>query len=457
MVKTSELRDQRAKHYDEAREIGERANTEKREFTADERTRMDEILKLMDTMAQDISRLERLEAHSRDASEAEWKASLKRISEPLPHEDPESKHKYSLCRAILRSADGQLDGLEGECHQEISKRIGKKSAGPLGFFMPTNLRMRTDLHPNYRVGGRPVKAMGRVEQRIDDTTAGAGAVLTRWDTTWIEFLRSKMVLNQLGPRVFTDMHGNFQMPLQTGIGTVSWVAESTAVSTTAQTIGQVLFTPKTVGAFTDMSRRFLEQLSIDPELFVREDLSAILARGIESAAYNGTGAPQPTGIMQLAGITAISEGTNGGPPTWIITCQLEEALGKANALQGNLANVCTPQALATFKQTAKQGTGQTSYYPRMLIDEDRLLNNYQILPTNLLPSNLTKGTGTNLSSLIFGNWSEAMLAFWSGMDVLVDPYTGGAAGTLRIVVLQDVDFEVRHVPSFVILNDMVTA
>ena len=42
---------------------------------------------------------------------------------------------------------------------------------------------------------------------------------------------------------------------------------------------------------------------------------------------------------------------------------------------------------------------------------------------------------------------EAILAFWSGMDVLVDPYTGGPAGTIRIVVLQDCDFEFRHFPA----------
>jgi HK97 family phage major capsid protein len=455
MPKACELRSERAKIHDEARLLGEKAAAEKREFTADERVAMDAHLKKLDELAADISRLDRLDSHAKITTPEQFERELKRVSEPLPCDLPANKGKYSLCRAITRAADKRLDGLEGETHQEISRRIGKSSAGPLGFFMPTSARMAWDTHPNFRVGGQRLVS-SNVERRIDDTTAGAGAVLTRWDTTWIEYLRARMVLNQLGIKTLTDMHGNFQLPSQTGIGTVSWVAESTGVSATAQTIGQVLFQPKTVGAYTDMSRRFLEQLSIDAELFVREDLAAILARGIETAVYNGTGSPQPTGILQNGSITqVVSNGTNGGYPTYSDFVQLEELLGKANADLGNLAYVCTPGVKGSLKQIPVQGQGQTSYYP-IFIWQNGQVNEYPIYSTNLLPSNLTKGSGTNLSATIFANWSDAVLAFWSGMDVLVDPYTGGAAGTIRIVVLQDCDFEVRHTASFAYMNDVQT-
>lgn len=455
-MKACELRQKRAKIYDQARDLGERAATEKRDFTGDERTSMDQWLAEMDILAADISRIERLESHAKE-TETQWRNNVKRISEPLPHEIAGEKHEYKISRAIMGAADGKLDGLEREVSDEISLRIGKKPVGPLGFFMPSRMRMKWETHPNFRVGGQRL-VPHQVERRIDDTTAGAGAVLTRWDTTWIEFLRARMVLNQLGVRVMTDMHGNFQMPAQTGIGTVSWVAESSSVSSTGQTIGQVLFQPKTVGAYTDMSRRFLEQLSIDPELFVREDLAAILSRGIESAVYNGTGAPQPTGILQNSAITNIvALGTNGGYPTWQAACQLEELLGKGNADMGNLAYVTTPAGKGTMKQTPIQGISQTSYYPLFLWDKDsNEVNGYPHYSTNLLPSNLTKGSGSNLSAWIFANWSDAVLAFWSGMDVLVDPYTGGPAGTIRIVVLQDCDFEIRHAASFAYANDMTT-
>jgi HK97 family phage major capsid protein len=452
-MKACELRAKHAKLIDEQRELSERVEKEKRAFTADEKKRSDEVFGECKQLAETISSIERFEAGQRMTE-----ADVRRAGAPLPHDIEEvrgGKYKYSVARAAVCLSDKRpVDGLEGECSQELAKRIGKN---PLGFYMPTNVRMRWETHPNYRVGGQRLYNTSQIERRIDDTTAGAGAVLTRWDTTWIEYLRAKQVLNQLGITYMTEMHGNFALPRLSGIGTVTWVAESTSVSSTGQTIDQVLFTPKTVGAYTDQSRRFLEQLSIDSELFVRDDLSNILSRGIETAVYNGTGAPQPTGILQAAGITqVVALGTNGGNPTYQAAVQLEEQLGKANADTGNLAYLTTAAGKATMKQTPKQGMSQTTYVPIMLWENGGIINEYPAYSTNLVPSNLTKGTGSNLSALIFANWKEAMLAFWSGMDVLVDPYTGGPAGTIRIVVLQDCDFEYRHAASFAYCHDMIT-
>ena len=37
-----------------------------------------------------------------------------------------------------------------------------------------------------------------------------------------------------------------------------------------------------------------------------------------------------------------------------------------------------------------------------------------------------------------------MIGLWSGLDIMVDPYTGSAAGTVRVVAMQDYDVAVRH-------------
>jgi len=74
--------------------------------------------------------------------------------------------------------------------------------------------------------------------------------------------------------------------------------------------------------------------------------------------------------------------------------------------------------------------------------------------TNNVPSDLTKGSGTGLSALIAGDFSNLMIGLFSTSDVLVDPYTGGAAGTLRVRVLQDMDVAVRHAESFAACTDL---
>ncbi len=104
-----------------------------------------------------------------------------------------------------------------------------------------------------------------------------------------------------------------------------------------------------------------------PRRFVRDDLSSILARGIEGAVYNGTGTPQPTGILQSPSITnVVALGTNGAAPTFSAMVQLEELLGKGNADMGNLAYVTTAAGKGTLKQTPLQGLSQTSYVPKMI-------------------------------------------------------------------------------------------
>ena len=48
----------------------------------------------------------------------------------------------------------------------------------------------------------------------------------------------------------------------------------------------------------------------------------------------------------------------------------------------------------------------------------------------------------------FGDWSQLVMGYWSGLDLQVDPYTGGASGNVRVRVLQDCDVAVKHPESF---------
>lgn len=84
------------------------------------------------------------------------------------------------------------------------------------------------------------------------------------------------------------------------------------------------------------------------------------------------------------------------------------------------------------------------------------LNGYSTAITNAVPSNLTKGTGTNLSAILFGNWADLMIGMWGSLDLMVDPYTGSTAGTVRVVALQDVDVAVRNIESFASMVDAIT-
>ncbi|WP_115081092.1 phage major capsid protein [Synechococcus sp. N32] len=67
----------------------------------------------------------------------------------------------------------------------------------------------------------------------------------------------------------------------------------------------------------------------------------------------------------------------------------------------------------------------------------------------------TKGSGTDLSTVIYGNFNDLMIAQWGALEVLVDPYSDFATGTVGVRALQSIDIGVRHAESFAAMTDAV--
>jgi hypothetical protein len=81
------------------------------------------------------------------------------------------------------------------------------------------------------------------------------------------------------------------------------------------------------------------------------------------------------------------------------------------------------------------------------------LNGYRAFVSTQVPSNLTKGDGTGLHSVLFGNFNELIVGQWAGLDVVVDPYTGAKNALVSIVVNSWWDAALRHAASFAAIKD----
>ena len=68
------------------------------------------------------------------------------------------------------------------------------------------------------------------------------------------------------------------------------------------------------------------------------------------------------------------------------------------------------------------------------------MNGYPIVSSNQLTAN----------NYVFGNFSDLLIGFFAGLDLIVDPYTSSSSGTVRVVALQSVDAAVRNPVSFVV-------
>jgi HK97 family phage major capsid protein/HK97 family phage prohead protease len=300
-------------------------------------------------------------------------------------------------------------GFEIEASEAAAAKLGRQSRG---ITVPADV-MRRDLN-------------------VGTASAGGNLVETELDAAnFIDLLRNQSALDQAGATVLTGLSGNVNIPRQSGAATAYWVAESGSPTESQQTIDQVALTPKTCGAFTDFSRRLIIQSSIDVENMVRTDLARVLALEIDRVGLYGSGSSnQPLGLKDTTGV--LTEDFAANTPTFAEVVALESDVAGANALLGSpvyLMNSAMRGALKTAEKASN--TAQFIY-----MDDE--VNGYRAVVSNQVESN----------DLWFGNFSDLIIAYFSGLDLMVDPYTGSTSGTVRVVALQDVDVAARHGESF---------
>ena len=345
---------------------------------------------------------------------------------------------FSLTRAIAAQLpNSTLDaGHEREISQELARRSGRSFEGiavPVSVF----------------------------EQRVQTTTlpvAGPGSNLVSTDyrgDLYIDRLRNAIKVRQLGATVLSGLTGNVDIPRLKGSVTSGWVAENAALTGSDAQFEKISMTPKHVGALAEYSRNMIQQASPDIETLLRHDMAAMLAEAVDLAAIAGTGAAnQPRGILNTAGIGSVAIGTNGGPITWASVIDLIAAVETANASgNGFLTNSkVTKSARKTLKTAADTSSN-------MVMTSPNELAGYQLQATNLCPGNLTKGTANSVcSALIFGNWADLLLGYWSALDILVNPYesTAYSKGNVQIRAMMTMDVQVRQPASFAAIQDLTT-
>jgi HK97 family phage major capsid protein/HK97 family phage prohead protease len=274
--------------------------------------------------------------------------------------------------------------------------------------------------------------------------------------SFIDVLRARMVTNELGATFLTGLQGNVAIPKKSAASTVAWVAENSAPSesTNNPAFSQVTLSPKTLAGFVDFSRRLMLQSSLDIESLIRNDLATSIAVAMDNAAVSGSGSNRPTGVLNTSGIGSVTLGTNGAAPTWAMVTNLVREVEIDNALTGSAAFLTNGQVKSKLSNTARQSSGVEGNFILQPPYSD--LYGYRFLVSQQVPANLTKGSGSNLSAMIFGVWSDLIIGQWSGIDLMVDPYSGSNAATVRVTAFHDCDFAVRNAESFAECNEIVT-
>ena len=249
---------------------------------------------------------------------------------------------------------------------------------------------------------------------------------------FIDVLRNSSAVMQ-NATILNGLSGDVKIPKKTAASTAAFISsEGGAAGESEMTIGSVTMSPKTLGAFTDVTRQLMLQSSLDVENLIRNDLAGSMAVAIDNAALEGSGSSgNPTGITNTTGINTVSL-SSAAAPTFAEMVSMESAVAVDNALLGGLVYIVHPTNAGTLKTTTKDsGSGQFVY-------QNGEINGYPVVVSAQLTAN----------NYVFGNMQDLLVGMFGGLDIVVDPYSNSTSGTVRVVALQSTDVNVRHAVSF---------
>lgn len=280
-------------------------------------------------------------------------------------------------------------------------------------------------------------------------SADGGILVQNEPMIYMEALRAKLVLASMGVTYLSGLVGNLPIVKGSSIS-ASWTGETDEVSTTKKGFTKAEMSPKRLAITTAYSRQLLEQSSQDVDALIMADMVLAHANALELAAIQGGGANEPVGILGTSGIGSVVIGTNGGPITWPKLVELETNVAGKNADLGALGYLTNSKVMGALKTVERSANTARYLY------ENGQANGYKVGVTNNVPSNITKGTGTSLSAMIFGNFSDLLIGQWGGLDVVVDPYTLKKKGEIETTNNAFHDVYVRRTESFAAVKDLTT-
>lgn len=405
-----EMKDKIGLLKEENRGLVEGGKKETRKLNTEEESQFNANLEAISKLEADIKEAE----ETRTIKESEKVIVIKKMEK-----------RFSLMKAIRDRADGkpfdpEFDEVFEEGRSEFA-RAGVEFSGHIP--IPTETRSAI------------------VTGQTTGTTTGGYAIQTDKKTV-LPPLTNYMVLTKAGATYLSGLVGNISIPTYSGT-TVLWKAETGAATDGAGTWGKVDLNPKRLTAYLDVSKMFLLQDSVGAEAMLKENIAKAIAVKLESTILGvgaGSVATEPTGLFYgTLGATYLADRTTASYDS-VIT--LEKNVDIDNALMGNLAYIANPYSYHKLRTTAKVSSSDS------IMISDALA--YPVHVTNSVAYNVFTTTGS--AGLIFGNWADLIIGQWGGYDLLVDPYTQAASGTVRLVVNCYFDAAAARTESFSAIN-----
>jgi HK97 family phage major capsid protein len=410
----NEMKATRAKHADRFEELVNLAETENRDWTNNEQEEADLCKREVERLDGKIARRQAAE----DMITRQAQMGGTSVSEAK--EVNRVNKSFSLSRAVNAVALGKaLEGAEAEWAQEAGREMqarGLNMSGQIG--IPGNALYR---------------ALGDADDfgASNAAYAGAGFVPTVVPGA-IDALRTPTMAERVGVTTINNATANLQFPRVSAKAAGTEESEASADADSGLDMDTVTLTPTRVAAKTLWSKQLMLQGGAAVDALISRELSAgineTIDKAVFAAAVAGAGDTNAVaGALNYADITGA-----------------EKAVLAAGGDLSRCAWIGSPSAMSIVK-------GEAAVDSIRAVVENNQLDGF----TTYFTPNLADTAGApTVGTLLFGDYAAGMLlAFFGGIDLLVDPYSNAGTAQIALHVNKFYDTAVRQAGALAVVND----
>ena len=235
-------------------------------------------------------------------------------------------------------------------------------------------------------------------------------------------LRAKNVLAQAGATIYSNLTSDVKIPIMSK-SNVTFEAENGEAKDGAGAFNYLKLTPHRLTAYVDISKELLAQDSVDVENSIRNDLVNAINSKLEEAFLSDFSGS----TVQPKGVFAVVKPDSAVTKDFATLVANEAKVEDANILNEPVY-ILSSKAKAALRAMAKGAKSTELVYENGEVDGTKAYN------TSNVPA----------SNYLFGDMSSLVIGTWSGLDLIVDPYTQAHKGAVRLVVNMYVDFGVAR-------------
>lgn len=378
---------------------------------ADKRKRMQELNALTEKEERAKSKEERAEFDQLKEEIRDLQAELEDLEEARQEETPvedfnikkDKKRRYNLAKAIRQAAEGKLDGVEAECHQEGLKRFGAQAGS-----QPTKV-----IIPDEMLSKR------KREERAQLISNSGGLISEIAEG--LDILHDGSFYQTMGTTVFPNVQNVMKLSFAAPIKTDK-LAEQASASVKDHTKVTQDLSPN----------RFSHQMQVSREnMAVNAYVEDMVADG-NFAVGHGITIDLLAAILADAGVVVSGFGT--GAATAAVDWQ------KVNALKRSLVKISRFRKPGYLAGSAVFGELETiikggSGSGRFILEDDKIGGSPIVNVENALDVH-----DTDKYDLLYGDWARSYVAEFGGaLEIITDPYTLADSGEIKITFVRLAD------------------